>query len=112
MAIGPMVTSASIRPNVNAPKKTSGPDGRRRDDGEVHLLVGPRDRVEHGDDDRHERQPDHDREEREVAQALAVRHADGEVAQDAGDGDQARGCASTRPSALRTSRSRPSAPMA
>ena len=76
------------------------------------LLVGPGDRVEHGDDDRDQGQPDHDQQEGQVAEALALGDADGHVAEHAGDGDQPEDAPATRPSALRTSRSRASAPMA
>ena len=62
-------------------------DRRRDGDREAHLVVRPGDRVEDRGDHADERQRDHDQQEREVAEALALGHGDREVAQDGRDPD-------------------------
>ena len=72
----PIAIVASSRPAASAPKNTtSRPSAAGATDREPHLVVGPGDRVEDGDDDREQGQRDHDREERQVAEARAPSRA-------------------------------------
>ena len=64
----PIAIGRSSRPVARAPKKTSAAERRGRDDREAHLLVGPGDRVDDGDDHRQQGQGDHDEQEGQVAE--------------------------------------------
>ena len=70
------------------PEEDEHPERRRREQGEPLLLVGPRDRMQHVDDARDERQPDHHEQERQVAEPLALRDGDRDVAEDRRDADE------------------------
>ena len=74
-ASDPSLIVASSLPVASAPKKTSAAEDRRRPDREAHLVVGPGDRVDDRDDDREQRQRDHDQQEGQVAEARDRRRA-------------------------------------
>ena len=89
----PIAIVASSRPAARAPKKTRLPTAAGAIDPEAHLLVGPGDRVDHGDDHGEQGQGDHHQQEGQVAEPgiAAIRgrwQADRHVAEDAGDPDQ------------------------
>ena len=89
----PIAMVESSRPAASAPKKTRLPTAAGAIDPESHLLVGPGDRVDHGDDHGEQGQGDHHQQECQVpepgiAAIRGRRQADRHVAEDAGDPDE------------------------
>ena len=83
---GPMTIVWSSRPRRERPEEQGRAGRRRGREREPHLLVGPGDRVPYGDDDCDQGQRDHEHEERQVPEPLP---GHGQVAEDAGEGDEA-----------------------